>query len=451
MTLKNALEILYLPATALKPSPHASRQHNPAQRRKLKSILSQFGQVVPLPLDATTGTLIDGHAVFDVLVELGHDEIAVVRLENRSEAEIRALRLALNRVGQDAVWNDKKLRGEFEYLISVGFDLDLSGFDTVEIDMALSIDTPTAAVVGEEAAEDFSPGNGPTVAQLGDIFHLGRHKVGCGDARDAALIGALAAGKPVACAFSDPNSRALAGEMSRDQLVSFVGSAINAIKSVLVDGAILYLCTDWRHAGELSEAASQQGLEQKDLVVWVKSDAGKGEFYRSQHELIHVYKYGEGPNRASPSDGGRNRSNVWQDRGVNAFGQDPKDLRGTHAAVKPVAMIADALSDMTRRGELVLDVFLGAGSVLIAAEETGRVCIGVEPNPASVDAAIKRWQKRTGKAAVHAATGKTFDMIAAVRAAPASTSAGMPVTDPAIGPDASKAAAGTTHAEADNV
>ena len=149
LTVKNALEIVYLSATAIKPSPHAARQHSSAQRRKLKAILQQFGQVVPLPLDATTGTLIDGHAVFDALVELGHDEIAVVQLENRSEAEVRALRLALNRVAQDAVWDNAKLRGEFEYLITVGFDLDLSGFEAVEIDMVLSIDTPTANTVDE--------------------------------------------------------------------------------------------------------------------------------------------------------------------------------------------------------------------------------------------------------------------------------------------------------------
>ncbi|MBB5052917.1 DNA modification methylase [Afipia massiliensis] len=442
MTHKNSLEIVYLKATAIKPSPHAARQHSSAQRRKLKAILRQFGQVVPLPLDAATGTLIDGHAVFDALVELGHDEIAVVQLENRSEPEVRALRLALNRVAQDAVWDNAKLRGEFEYLISVGFDLDLGGFEAVEIDMALSIDTPAANTVEEEALDDLAPMAGPSAAKPGDVFRLGDHLIGCGDARDTAFIRDLVGTNTVACVFSDPpynvpidgfvsglgktRHREFAmgtGEMSRDQFVAFLSTTVAAIKPVLADGAILFLCMDWRHGSELCEAAAQNHLEQKNLCVWTKSNAGMGSFYRSQHELIYVFKHGEGPHQNNFGLGasGRSRSNVWQYRGVNAFGKDRMDLLGIHPTVKPVAMIADALRDVTRRGDLVLDVFLGSGSTLIAAEETGRVCIGVELDPVYVDAAIRRWQKRTGKNAVHAATGETFDAIAERVVSPVTT------------------------------
>lgn len=432
MSHKNSLEIVYLKATAIKPSPHAARQHSAAQRRKLKNILRQFGQVVPLPLDATTGTLIDGHAVFDTLVELGHDEIAVVQLANRSEAEVRALRLALNRVAQDAVWDDVKLRGEFEYLISVGFDLDLSGFDALEIDMVLQIDAPTANTVEEEALDELSPATGPSAAKPGDVFRLGDHLIGCGDARDAAFIRDLVGAKTVACVFTDPPYNVkidgfvsglgktqhrdfpmATGEMSRDQFVAFLSATMAAFKSVLVDGAIAFIAMDWRHGGELCDAAVQNSLEQKNLCVWVKSNAGMGSFYRSQHELIYVFKHGNGPhqNHFGLGAGGRNRSNVWQYRGVNVFGKDRMDLLSTHPTVKPVAMIADALRDVTRRGEVVLDVFLGSGSTLIAAEETGRICIGVELDPGYVDAAIRRWQKRTGKDAVHAVTGETFDAV----------------------------------------
>lgn len=432
MNHKNSLEIVYLKATAIKPSPHTARQHSAAQRRKLKNILRQFGQVVPLPLDATTDTLIDGHAVFDTLVELGHEEIAVVQLENRSEPEIRALRLALNRVAQDAVWDDAKLRGEFEYLISVGFDLDLSGFDTVEIDMALSIDAPTANIVEEEALNDLSPAAGPSAAKPGDVFRLGDHLIGCGDARDATFIHDLVGAKTVACLFSDPPYNVKidgfvsglgktrhrefsmgVGEMSREQFVAFLSATVAAIKPVLADGAILYLCMDWRHGNELCEAVAQNGPEQKNLCVWVKSNAGMGSFYRSQHELIYVFKHGEAPhqNNFGLGAGGRTRSNVWQYRGVNAFGKDRMNLLAVHPTVKPVAMIADALRDVTRRGDVVLDVFLGSGSTLIAAEETGRICFGVELDPLYVDAAIRRWQKRTGKDAVHAVSGETFDAL----------------------------------------
>ncbi len=157
MTPKNSLEIVYLSAAAIKPSPHAARRHSTARRRKLKVILQQFGQVVPLPLDAATGTLIDSHAVLDALVELGHHEIAVVRLASRSGSEVRALRLALDRIAEDAVWDDAKLRGKFELLISGGFDLDLSDFEAVEIDMALSIDTQAAITVEEAMLDEIAP------------------------------------------------------------------------------------------------------------------------------------------------------------------------------------------------------------------------------------------------------------------------------------------------------
>jgi DNA modification methylase len=467
LDMQNSMQIQYLPIAAIKPSPHAARQHSSAQRRKLKSLLQKFGQVVPIIIDANS-EIVDGHAVHGALRELGHDEIAVVVVENRSEAEIRALRLALNRVAQDAVWDDTKLRGEFEYLIGVGFELDLSGFEAVEIDMALAIDAPSANVVEEEVAEEVTPAEGQAVTQLGDVFHLGAHKIGCGDARDAAFIRSLVAGKQVACVFSDPPYNVPidgfvsglgktrhrefamgAGEMSREQFVAFLITTVVAITPVLVDGAILYLCMDWRHGGELCEAAAQSGLEQKNLCVWVKSNAGMGSFYRSQHELIYVFKHGVGPhqNHFGLGAGGRNRSNVWQYRGVNAFGKDRMSLLGVHPTVKPVAMIADALRDVTRRGELVLDVFLGSGSTLIAAEETGRVCIGVELDPAYVDVTIRRWQKRTGKDAVHAVTGETFDAIAEL-AVLSVASAEAAITDAAVGSDISNLVADEVRAVA---
>lgn len=431
LNMKNSLQIQYLSMAAVMPSPHTARQHSAGQRRKLKNLLQKFGQVAPIIIDVNS-EIVDGHAVYETLRDLGHDEIAVVVVENRTEAEIRALRLALNRVAQDAVWDNAKLRGEFEFLISVGFDLDLSGFEAVEIDMALSIDMPTANTVEEESLDDLAPAAGPAAAKPGDVFRLGDHLIGCGDARNAAFIRDLVGTKTVACVFTDPpynvpidgfvsglgktrhrDFAMAAGEMTREQFVGFLSATVAAIKPFLVNGAILYLCMDWRHGSELCEAAVQNGLEQKNLCVWVKSNAGMGSFYRSQHELIFVFKHGEGPhqNHFGLGSGGRNRSNVWQYRGVNAFGKDRMDLLGTHPTVKPVAMIADALRDVTRRGEIVFDSFLGSGSTLIAAEETGRICVGVELDPLYVDAAIRRWQKRTGKEAVHAVTGETFEVI----------------------------------------
>ena len=172
--MKNSLEILYPSIKTLKPSPHTARQHNRHQRRKLTGLLKRFGQVMPIIVDENYA-IVDGHAVYETMVELGYDEIAVVVVANRTEAEIRALRLALNRICQDTQWDAPKLKAEFEALIALSFDLDLTGFDAVEIDMALSIDAPAGNTVEEIAADHVEPQPGPTVTQPGDVWNLGRH------------------------------------------------------------------------------------------------------------------------------------------------------------------------------------------------------------------------------------------------------------------------------------
>lgn len=429
--MKNSLDVLYPSITTVKPSPHSARQHSRAQRRKLNLLITKFGQVTPIIVDENY-VIVDGHAVYEALVELGHDQIAVVVVANRSEAEIRALRLALNRIGQDTQWDAPKLKAEFEALIALSFELDLTGFDAVEIDMALSIDFPTGNMVEEVAAADVDPQAGPTVVQPGDVWHLGRHIVACGDARDHRHFRALVAEAQVAVVFTDPpynvkiegfvsglgknqhREFAMAsGEMNKEQFIAFLAAFIAAFKPTLADGAIVFACMDWRHAGDLLEAAAQQELEFKNLCVWVKSNAGMGSFYRSQHELVFVFKHGNAPHQNNFGLGqhGRSRTNVWQYRGVNAFGKDRTELLGVHPTCKPVTMIADALLDVSRRGEIVLDPFLGSGSTLIAAENVGRVCIGIEIDPAYCDVAIRRWQKQTGKDAVNAVTGETFTAV----------------------------------------
>ena len=201
--MKNSIEILYPLISAIKPSPRAARQHNQHQRRKLKSLPTKFGQVTPIIVDENY-VIVDGHAVYETMRELGYDEIAVVVVANRTEAEIRALRLALNRVTQDTQWDAPKLQAEFEALIALSFDLDLTGLDAVEVDMALSIDAPIGNTVEEVAAAEVEPQVGPTVTQQGDVWHLGRHVVACGDARDAGHLRALVAEADVTVRIQRP-------------------------------------------------------------------------------------------------------------------------------------------------------------------------------------------------------------------------------------------------------
>lgn len=476
LSMKNSLEIIYLPIAAVRPSPHTARNHNQAQRRKLRSLLEKYGQVAPIIVDANH-EIVDGHAVHAVLQELRYDEIQVVVVRNRTDAEIRALRLALNRIGEDTKWDAAKLKGEFEALMSLGFDLDLTGFNNIEIDMTLSIDdAPAADAVEEVVAADVEPQGGPTVSKVGDLWRLGRHVVGCGDARDGEHLRRLMQDVRAAVVFTDPpyNVRVrghvsglgqhehrefpmASGEMSRVEFVGFLAAFLAALKPHVVDGAILFVAMDWRHAGELLDAATQEGLEFKNICVWVKNNAGMGSFYRSQHEFIFVFKHGEAPhqNHFLLGQHGRNRTNVWHYAGVNSFGKGRDELLGIHPTCKPVAMITDALKDVSRRGEHVLDPFLGSGSTLMAAEDTGRICIGNELDPAYVDVAIRRWQKVTGKDAVHALTGETFDAVAeAIAASMAVEAAEGPIsvmTTGALATDAVvlPAALTTLHAQAD--
>jgi DNA modification methylase len=426
--MRNDMEIERVPIAQLKPYPETLRIHNRKKRRKLASLLRRFGQALPVLIDEAR-RIIDGHAVVDALKELGCEDVAVIIVRNRTPAEIRALRLAVNRIVEEVEWDQGKLRTEFRELLELGFDLQLTAFDAIEIDMTLDIEHTTAGIVEEVLAEDVEPMGEAAVVARGDVWRLGDHVIACDDSQDAELLCRLMGERKAAVVFTDPPynlkirghvsgkgkivHREFAmgsGEMSEEKFTSFLVRFLVAPLPSLVNGAILFVCMDWRHLREILDAGDQAHLELKNLCVWAKSNAGMGTFYRSQHELVFVFKHGDAPHQNNFELGqrGRSRSNVWSYRGVNTFGKDRMELLGAHPTVKPIALVADALRDVSRRGELVIDPFLGSGSTLIAAEQTGRVCIGVEIDPAYVEVAIRRWQKQTGRDAVCAATGETF-------------------------------------------
>jgi DNA modification methylase len=414
-----------LPIDSVSPSPHHARLHNQKKRRKLEKLLKKFGQVTPIVVDPDH-VIIDGHAVFEVLKGLGcHDVMAIV-VANGNAIDKRALSLALNRIVNDAKWDEERLRTEFRELVTLGFDLELTAFEQVEIDMVLDIDPVAPGDVEEEEGSSLEPGSVPPVVTAGDIFRAGRHEIGCGDARNHHLLTSLIVGRSAPVVFTDPpynvkiagfvsglgrkrhrDFEMASGEMTKREFVDFLAALIPH----LTDGAILYLCIDWRHMAELLEAAWHNELTLKNLCVWCKTNAGNGTFCRSQHELVFVFKHGNGQhqNHFELGQYGRLRSNVWTYAGVNTFGKNRMELLGVHPTVKPWKMIADALRDVSRQRDIVIDPFLGSGSTLIAAEETGRTCVGIDVDPAYVEVAIRRWQKHTGHDAIHVLTGLTFD------------------------------------------
>jgi DNA modification methylase len=218
------------------------------------------------------------------------------------------------------------------------------------------------------------------------------------------------------------------GEMSRPEYVAFLMSALGNCNRVSRDGAVHYVCCDWRHVTEIVEAGWPVYGETLNIVVWVKSNAGQGSFYRSQHEFIVVFRVGQSAhlNNIQLGQHGRSRSNVWNYRGVNTFGAGRMDELRSHPTVKPVALVADAMRDCTRRRDIILDTFSGSGTTIMAAERIGRRAYAMEIEPRYVDVAIRRWKAFTRKDAVDSESGCTFDQLEAEQARAAGESDEVP-------------------------
>jgi len=432
------VSITYLPIGQLKPNPANPRRHNRHQIRRLAKIIKRFGFRGAILVDAT-GTIIAGHARWEAARFAGLTEVPTILVDDLSEAELKAFMIADNRIAELATWDDRMLAEQLKELSlsDADLDLDLTGFDIAEVD---------ARIEGHEASDNdrpdpddvFAPTSGPAVSAPGDMWLLDGSKLLCADARDASNYIALLRGKRAAAALIDPpyNVRiaghasglgkvrhrefAMAsGEMIEPEFIQFLLEILRHLLNNLVDGALIFECMDWRHLWEALSAARSGGCVLLNLCIWVKHNPGMGSLYRSQHELVLVLKRRRSKhvNNVLLGRYGRNRANVWMYRGANDFGRgdgegDPLTM---HATPKPVAMIADALMDCTRRGDVVLDSFIGSGTTLIAAARTGRRCYGLEIDPLYVDTAVRRWQAWTRDRARHAETGLTFDELARSR------------------------------------
>ena len=423
--MSNTLQIEHRKLAELSGLDQTLRVHSRAQQRKIAAFTRSFGPLRPI-LIAPDGRIIDGVALAQTLKDQGYDEVPVVVVHGRSPEELRLIRLGLNRLAEDASWNKAALATEFRELLALSFDVELAGFDTVEIDMALAIEDEMGSAEVEDAPP--APRAGATVAQVGDLWRLREHRLVCGDARDPAALARLMGEDRARMVFTDPpynvaidgfvagrgrhREFAMAsGEMSESEFVAFLTDALSALTPHLVDGAILDVCMDWRHSAEVLAAIAAAGLSLMNLCVWAKTNAGMGTFYRSQHELVWIAKYGSAThtNTFELGQKGRSRSNLWTYRGMNAVGGERDELIKLHPTVKPAALVADAIKDVSARGEIVLDPFLGSGTTLIAAERTGRRGYGLELDPAYADVILRRYQAETGIVPVLADTGERFD------------------------------------------
>ena len=357
-------------------------------------------------------------------------------LSHLSETERRAYVLADNKLALNSGWDKEILAIELQTLVDLEFDVELTGFSLAEVDFALD-EAGESDPDGSDASQDaVELASGPAVSHQGDVWLLGRHRLLCGDARSADDFEAVLDGGKAHVVFTDPpynvkidgnvcglgtvKHREFAfasGEMSRAQFTSFLGETLGNISAAMRDGAVAFVCMDWRHMGELLAAGEEAFSELKNLVVWNKTNGGMGAFYRSKHELIFVFKQGtaEHTNSFGLGQTGRYRTNVWDYAGISSIGTARSDELAMHPTVKPVAMIADAIRDCSRRGEIVLDAFGGSGSALIAAEKTGRSARLIEYDPLYCDTIVRRWEQFTGKRATLSANGDTFEMLSEAR------------------------------------
>jgi DNA modification methylase len=425
-------QIKWVSPDALKPNPRNARTHSKKQVRQIADSIVAFGFVVPLVADEN-GMILLGHGRLTAAILLGLSEVPVFVLEGLSEAKKRALLLADNKITENAGWDRKRLYIELpelaELLIEEGLDISITGFEPVEIDqIAIDFEENTSDPADTVESAWLTA---PVVSKPGDIWELDEHRLSCGDARHAGDIGRLMSGKKAAMAFLDPPYNVqvrsvvgrgrtkhaefamASGEMSPSEFTAFLEETLGNAARVSRDGAVHFVCMDWRHVCELIEVGRDVYGEMLNLAVWEKTNAGQGSFYRSQHELIGVFRVGNAPhlNNIELGRHGRSRSNVWHYAGVNTFRAARTEELSTHPTVKPAAMVSDALKDCTKRGDVVLDTFAGSGTTILASERVGRRAYAMELEPRYVDVAIRRWQAFTRRDAVLSASGRTFDEV----------------------------------------
>jgi DNA modification methylase len=430
--------ITYQSVVALKLDPRNPRLHSKKQVRQIARSIETFGFVAPILVDKY-GKVIAGHGRLLAAQLRRMSEVPTICLEHLTDTQIQAFLIADNRLAENATWDDRLLGEQLKALseADLDFSLDVIGFETSEID--LYIQNLSGSIQSAEDPADALPETGPAVTRPADRWRLGRHFLSCADALHEASYQALMAEKKAAMVLVDPpyNVRldghtgglgathhrefAMAcGEMSPAEFIAFLTQAFRWLAAYSVEGALHFICMDWAHVYELLTASRAIYSEYKNMCVWAKDNAGMGSLYRSQHELIFVFKNGKGTHRNNIQLGkyGRYRSNVWHYPGMNSFSRSTEEgnLLALHPTVKPVALCADAMLDVTARGDIVLDSFCGSGTTLIAAERVGRVCYAMEIDPRYCDAILRRYLAYTGEQPRHLQSGKTFDQVARQRA-----------------------------------
>lgn len=429
------LKVEHESLSRLHPHAHNARTHSKRQIDQIAKSIVRFGFNNPILVDDDF-TILAGHGRAEAARSLGIEAVPIVRLSHLSAAEKRAYVIADNRLAEKSGWDKEILAIELQNLIELEFETEAIGFETAEVDLIIGA-ASEADPNGPNGQEDAPPPAPQTpTCQLGDIWVLGRHRLICGNARAEQTYTRLLGADMADLLFTDPPYNVAinghvsgkgkikhsefseaSGDLNSKDFEAFLTEALTASSARLKSGAIAFVFMDWRHMGEVLQAGAAAFDSLQNLCVWAKTNAGMGSLYRSQHELVFVFKKDSAPHTNNIELGrhGRNRSNVWTYSGCNGFGVERAQALSLHPTVKPVALIEDAIKDTTKRGAIVLDGFGGSGSTLIAAEKCGRTSRLIETSPAYCDVILNRFEAFTGREAVLQGDGRPFSLIGSER------------------------------------
>ncbi|WP_375427838.1 site-specific DNA-methyltransferase, partial [uncultured Sphingomonas sp.] len=359
------LHIEYLDLASIGVSRRTTNKHNARQIKKLAGAIDRSGFNVPVLVDDEP-SIVSGHTRLAAAKLLGLSSVPVIRISHLTPEQLRLFAIFDNKIAGEATIDLEAVHLELSEIVLEAPELDLtdSGF---EIDAMNGLHRTQEL---DDLDEDLVPPN-LSVSRLGDLWRLGRHRVICGDATDTAVIDELVGGRPVRALVSDPpynlaipgivsgkgrvkhgNFAMASGEMSQSEFVDFLSQFIAAAKPHLMDGAMALIFMDWRHIAEFLSAGGQEGLHYRQPLVWAKSNPAMGALWRNAHELVAVFKHGDAPNIDNVQLGkfGRNRSNVMHYPGANVPTKGRRRALEMHATVKPIALIADLILDVTSPG-----------------------------------------------------------------------------------------------------
>lgn len=387
------------------------RKVNAEKQQQLIESYKTF-DLVEIPVINRDNHIIAGERRFEVLWYAGkQDDLIDVRVPNRMLTEEEVKKYCLISNTHSGEWDLVKLE---EYFADINYQDIINDLPDLKTDLP-STDVVTSkpeAIEQKEIVEDEFDEPLPVdpVTKPGDYYELNSHRLLCADSTDMHAVERIMSGQLAQMVFTDPpynvkvkdigglgkikheEFKMASGEMNKSRFTRFLEDVIMNLMKFSKTGSIHYICMDWKHVHELSTAGKLY-QEFKQLIIWVKDNGGMGTFYRSQHELIFVYKNGRGKhiNNFELGQTGRYRTNVWQYAGMNSVGNKERDELEEHPTVKPVKLVADALLDCSNKKGIILDLFLGSGTTIIASEQTGRVCYGIEMDEKYCDTIIRRY------------------------------------------------------------